>query len=90
MLNLKHGKKDKKRTLRLIHLSERCIDEHLASGAITQETAWDRYFCILHLCALYSFLDDAERIGRKIDTKKYNPLLSKDPDVTLVTHRTMG
>jgi hypothetical protein len=60
---------------------EKWIDEHLAAGTITQETAWDCYFGLLHECDLRWFLEDRNRIVAKIDTKRYNPFLSNDPDV---------
>lgn len=67
-----------------IHRYETRIDEHLAAGTIPQETAWDCYFGLLHECDLRWFLEDRNRIVAKIDTKRYNPFLSNDPDVVRI------
>lgn len=60
---------------------EKIVDEMLAEGKLTQEEAWDGYFCLLHECDVQELWDDRERILTKIDTEKYNPLMSKNPEV---------
>ena len=65
---------------------ESLADEEHVSGAITQEKAWDRYFCLLHACDEWGFQEDRKRILEKIDTKTYNPLKSKNPKVVLLAH----
>ena len=51
-------------------------EENLASGKISQEEAWDIFFCLLHECDERELIEDRERILTKIDTKKYNPFES--------------
>ncbi len=73
-----------KKALRRIREYEAQIDEKLALGAVAQEVAWDCYFSLLHECDLRWFWEDRNRIIKKIDTKRYNPFLSKDPDVVRI------
>lgn len=60
---------------------EKIVDEMLAEGKLTQEEAWDGYFGLLHECDVRELWEDRERILAKIDTEKYNPLESKNPQV---------
>ena len=59
-------------------------DIEWAARRITQEEAWDRYFGLLHECDESEFLVDRPRILGKIDTQRYNPLVSKDPTVVML------
>lgn len=60
------------------------VDLCLAEAKMSQETAWDCYFCLLHECDLKEFWEARERILAKIDTNRYNPFLSKNPAVVLI------
>lgn len=60
---------------------EKQVDKLLAQGKISQEDAWDCYFGLLNECDCRNFLQDRERILAKIDTKLYNPLESKNPNI---------
>lgn len=53
----------------------------LEAGDITQETAWDIFFCLLHECDTRNLMEDRERIVARIDTKKYKPFESQDPAI---------
>ena len=63
---------------------ESLADEEYVSGAITQEKAWDIYFCLLHACDEWDFQEDRKRILGKINTKTYNPFKSKNQEVVLL------
>lgn len=65
----------------LILYYEKQMDEFLRLGKITQEEAWNGYFELMNECDWRGFLEDFDRICGKIDTKRYNPLESKDPRV---------
>lgn len=64
-------------------LEERTYDS-LLSYKITQEEAWDNYFCLLHECDERGLLEDRRRILEKIDTKIYNPFSSSNPGVRFI------
>jgi len=68
----------------LIYQYEAWTDTKLARGEITREMAWDSYFGLLHECDERMMWSDRERILGKIDTKQYNPLLSKNPCVLMI------
>lgn len=69
---------------KLILKYEDWIDSSLRSRHITQEMAWDLYFGLLHECDERRFMEDRRRILGKIDTSKYNPLLSGNPDIMMI------
>ena len=73
-----------KRLVTLYTKYEEWTDRNLAMGTITQEVAWDSYFGLLHECDERMFWSDRQRILGKIDTKKYNPFLSRNPVVLIV------
>ncbi|MEK7123703.1 MAG: hypothetical protein AAB851_02295 [Patescibacteria group bacterium] len=73
--------KSKKEIREEILKYEKIVDGMLADGKMNQEDAWDGYFGLLHECDCQEFWDDRERILAKIDTEKYNPLASKNPEV---------
>lgn len=75
------GKLDDNALRTLIRYYESQLDESLKQGKISQEEAWDGYFELLNECDWSRFYEDRERILAKIDTKRYNPLASKDPRV---------
>lgn len=60
---------------------EAFADENLEAGAITQERAWDMYFGLMHECDERGLMEHRRRICGKIDTKKYKPSQSEDPDI---------
>lgn len=75
---------DRENNRELILRYEARIDELLAAGEIDQEAAWDGYFGLLHECDLRWMWDDRDRILTKIDVKRYDPFLSKDPGVVMI------
>mgnify|MGYP001573059767 FL=1 len=42
------------------------------------------YFGLLHECDESRFLQDRPRILAKIDTKRYNPFMSKNPEIVML------
>lgn len=68
----------------LICQYEEWTDHNLAEGRIAQEDAWDSYFGLLHECDMRMLWSDRQRILGKIDTKRYNPWLSKHPTVIMI------
>lgn len=68
----------------LVLLCERWTDLKFSRGEIAQEEAWDHYFGLLHVCDLRSFSEDRKRIVGKIDTARYNPQKSKNPQVVFL------
>lgn len=78
------GQMDDNALRTLIRYHENRIDKFLEEGKISQEEAWDGYFELLNECDWSRFYEDRERILAKIDTKRYNPLVSKDPHVILI------
>lgn len=74
----------KEDALEMILYYERLIDEEFEASKITQEEAWDRYFCPLHACDEWHLSNHRVRILAKIDTKTYNPLQSNNPDVIFI------
>lgn len=77
-------KMDNETARREILKYEEWADENLALGNITQEEAWDIYFCLLHECDERGLLDDRKRIAGKIDAQTYKPLNSADPGVRFI------
>ena len=67
----------------VLHHETFADEEHL-NDRITQEEAWDIYFCLLHACDEWGFSEDRKRILDKIDTKAYDPFKSKNPEVVLL------
>ena len=59
-------------------------DVLLETGMASQEEAWDMYFGLLHECDDSRFLEDRPRILAKIDTKRYNPFMSKNPEIIML------
>lgn len=57
------------------------VDGLLAEGKLTQEDAWDCYFEMMNECDTRGFLGDFDRIRAKIDTARYNPLNSANPQI---------
>lgn len=66
---------------KLIYEREKLADDRFMEKIITQEEALDEYFCLLHACDERKFWKDRERILAKIDTKKYDPFKSKNPEI---------
>lgn len=66
---------------RLLLEYEQFFDNALFAELMTQEEAWDGYFCLLHECDEMDFDEDRTRILGKIDTGRYNPFRSPDPGV---------
>ena len=56
---------------------EHRIDVKLAIGEMTQERAWDCYFCLMHDCDVMGLMEDFRRLYSKIDTKAYKPFQSR-------------
>jgi len=71
-------------------MHERNLDYLLALRTIDQETAWDGYFGLLHECDESRFVEDRPRILSKIDTKKYNPLASKNAAAVMIARIRLG
>lgn len=63
---------------------EQKTDMAFAMGRMDQEEAWDSYFGLLHECDESHFENDRARILAKIDTKKYNPFKSKNPEIVML------
>lgn len=59
-------------------------DVLLETEMISQEEAWDLYFGLLHECDDSRFLEDRPRILAKIDTERYNPLMSKNLEIIML------
>ncbi len=75
----------------LVLLCEEWTDLKLARGDMVQEEAWDHYFGLLHVCDLRNFSEDRKRIVKKIDTARYDPQKSKNPQVVyLALFRAKG
>lgn len=69
---------------------EKDLDIGLVYGMIDQETAWDGYFSLLHECDESRFTEDRPRILSKIDTVKYNPFKSKNPEILMLARIRLG
>lgn len=74
--------REKKHQL-LLTLEEQ-VDEMLRTGIMSQETAWDSYFALLHDCNTMGWPEDHARIVMKIDTRRYNPFYSKNPEIVFL------
>ena len=59
-------------------------DMLLETGMGSQEDAWDMYFGLLHECDDSRFLEDRPRILAKIDVRRYNPFMSKNPEIVML------
>ncbi len=70
--------------LSAIRHNEQEIDKLLVEKKITEWEAWECYFELMYQCNLLGFMEDWERIVSKIDRKKFNPLLSKKPEIILI------
>jgi len=70
--------------------SERLTDEDRIAKRITEKDAWDIYFCLLHACDEWHLPLDRERILKKIDVKKYNPLISSDGEILMLARLRMS
>ena len=84
MIDPKFQNLTKEQALNLILHYEKEIDGLLAEGKITDWTAWECYFGLMYECNLWGFWEDRERIVSKIDKKKFNPFLSKNPVVIII------
>lgn len=76
----------------IVEYEER-IKELLKIGKISEEKAWDAFFCLLHECDERGLLEDRRRILQLINTKKYDPFKSKDPAIRFLAAlraRAMG
>src|SRR3989344_2330237 len=69
---------------------ERDLDLKLSVGIMDQESAWDAYFGLLHECDESGFMEDRPRILSKIDTEKYNPLESQNPNTLMIVRIILG
>jgi hypothetical protein len=67
----------------LLELETRA-DVLLETEMASQEEAWDMYFGLLHECDESRFLQDRARILAKIDTQRYNPFKSKNPEIVML------
>lgn len=73
-----------------VEIYEKWTDEALLRGVIDQETAWDSYFALFHECELWELEEERKRIFSKIDTARYNPLKSKNPQVVILARIRLG
>ena len=70
--------------LNAIRHYEQEIDRLLAEKKITEWESWECYFELMYNCNLLEFMEDRKRIVSKIDREKFNPLLSKKPEIILI------
>lgn len=76
---------DSKRAREKILRLEKEIDCLLAEGKIDQWTGWESYFALMYEANLWNLYDLWKRLRSKIDKEKFNPFLSKNPDIILIT-----
>lgn len=72
---------------------EKWIKEKLKISEISEEQAWDLFFCLLHECDERGLVDDRQRILFHIDTDRYNPFESNNVGVRFIAQlraRGMG
>ena len=84
MIDPKFQNLTKEQAHNLILHCEKETDRLLMEGKITDWTAWECYFGLMYECNLWRFWEDRERIVSKINKKKFNPLLSKNPGVIII------
>lgn len=68
----------------LIGALEGEVERCLLLGEIKQDEAWDLFFCLLHECDARNLTEDRARIVSKIDTKVYDPFLSRHPGIRFI------
>lgn len=65
---------------------EKFIHDACRRGEMSQEDVWDAFFGLLHECDERGLREDRRRIVQHIDTTRYNPFLSKHPEVRFLAY----
>ena len=76
--------------LHVLREYEHRIDNLVRGGKVSVEESWDAYFGLLHEYDLLEAWADRERVLKNIDTKRYNPFESKNPNVLLIARIRLG
>ena len=76
--------------LRVLREYEQRVDNLVHVGKVSVEESWDAYFGLLHEYDLLEAWDDRERVLKRIDTKRYNPLQSKNFNAVLIARIRLG
>ncbi|MBI5152957.1 MAG: hypothetical protein HZA36_00625 [Parcubacteria group bacterium] len=76
--------------LRVLREYEHKVDNLVHGGKVSVEESWDAYFGLLHEYDLLEAWGDRKRVLKNIDTKRYNPLESKNFNVVLIAHIRLG
>ncbi|MDO8429867.1 MAG: hypothetical protein Q7S73_00690 [bacterium] len=69
---------------------EKEFDYLLYANKMTQEQAWEGYFCIFIEAKFRGFHEDCTRIYAKIDFTKYNPFSSSNPEVVMLARQALA